>query len=392
METEQRLGSLVEALRPIMRDKRFQSLLVSEGLATIPKSVAERLQGEKIKPGAAAHASKPFLGKNAGRQPVSGICPDVLDFLQDYPVKVKIFGLLRHVLPARQLEIARLMVAMERVTFTYAKILIAFTPHPLLAEGFYPAMIANVSEDQLGAMTPELGRLSSEFLSAVERLGPVSLELLAAGRYLDRLMDNSRVVRYLAHTFPGYFEEFHELSGGHAFSNSLSLATGRGPRSGPPPSQIGHKSARSTELNKASLPYRLISPSGFRIHLIVRETEDEAWAAADRLISHVSDDLIAEAQNGFTNISESVGQKRMAALHQGRRDRLVVGLSLISGQGRGWCLVAREQRWSACRQCCRANSRASGDRHRNDYRFWLSASGGSVQCCRTAFSQTWAEG
>ena len=109
------------------------------------------------------------------------------------------------------------MVAMERVTFTYAKILVAFTPRPLLAEGFDPAMIANVSEDQLGAMTPELGALSSAFLSAVERRGSVSLELLAAGRFFYRLMDNSRVVRYLAHTFPGNFEEFHELSCGHAF-------------------------------------------------------------------------------------------------------------------------------------------------------------------------------
>lgn len=67
--------------------------------------------------------------------------------------------------------------------------------------------------------------------------------------------------------------------------------------------------------------------------MIVRETEDEAWAAADRLISRVTDDLIAEAQNGFVNISESVGQKRMSALHQGRRDRLVVGPNLWAGPG-----------------------------------------------------------
>lgn len=72
---------------------------------------------------------------------------------------------------------------------------------------------------------------------------------------------------------------------------------------------------------------------GLRIHLIVRETEDEAWAAADRLISHVTDDLIAEAQNGFVHISQSVGQKRMSALHQGRRDRLVVGPNLWAGPG-----------------------------------------------------------
>ncbi|MER8472324.1 FMNH2-dependent alkanesulfonate monooxygenase [Mesorhizobium sp. M1328] len=72
---------------------------------------------------------------------------------------------------------------------------------------------------------------------------------------------------------------------------------------------------------------------GLRIHLIVRETDDEAWAAADRLISHVTDDLIAEAQKGFVHISESVGQKRMSALHQGRRDRLVVGPNLWAGPG-----------------------------------------------------------
>ncbi|MDX8521153.1 plasmid partitioning protein RepB C-terminal domain-containing protein [Mesorhizobium dulcispinae] len=212
VEAEQRLDRLVEALRLIMSDKRFRLLLVSEGLATMPKRLAQRLQGTTFEPETAAHASEPLPSRNAGRQPVSGICPDVLDFLQDCPVKVKIFGLLRHVLPARQLEIARLMVAMERVTFTYAKILVAFTPRALLAEGFDPAMIANVSEDQLGAMTPELGRLGSEFLSAVERRGSVSLELLATSRYFDRLMDNSKVVRYLARNFPAQFEEFHSLS------------------------------------------------------------------------------------------------------------------------------------------------------------------------------------
>ncbi|MDW6024171.1 FMNH2-dependent alkanesulfonate monooxygenase [Mesorhizobium sp. BAC0120] len=72
---------------------------------------------------------------------------------------------------------------------------------------------------------------------------------------------------------------------------------------------------------------------GLRIHLIVRETEKEAWAAADRLISRVSDEVIAEAQDGFLNVSESIGQKRMAALHQGRRDRLVVGPNLWAGLG-----------------------------------------------------------
>ncbi|UDL88966.1 FMNH2-dependent alkanesulfonate monooxygenase [Mesorhizobium sp. PAMC28654] len=99
---------------------------------------------------------------------------------------------------------------------------------------------------------------------------------------------------------------------------------------GEPVDQLAEKIDR---VRKAAAAQGRTIRFGLRIHLIVRETEDEAWAAADRLISHVTDDVIAEAQNGFVNISESVGQKRMSALHQGRRDRLVVGPNLWAGPG-----------------------------------------------------------
>ena len=38
---------------------------------------------------------------------------------------------------------------------------------------------------------------------------------------------------------------------------------------------------------------------GLRIHVIVRETEAEAWLAADKLISHLSDNAVAAAQQGL---------------------------------------------------------------------------------------------
>jgi len=72
---------------------------------------------------------------------------------------------------------------------------------------------------------------------------------------------------------------------------------------------------------------------GIRLHFIVRETEDEAWAAADRLISHVTDEQIERAQSRFNREMDSVGQRRMAELHGGRRDRLVVSPNLWSGVG-----------------------------------------------------------
>lgn len=71
---------------------------------------------------------------------------------------------------------------------------------------------------------------------------------------------------------------------------------------------------------------------GVRLHVIVRETSEEAWADADRLIAHLTDDDIARAQQNYANM-DSVGQSRMAALHGGRRDRLVIGPNLWAGVG-----------------------------------------------------------
>jgi alkanesulfonate monooxygenase len=71
---------------------------------------------------------------------------------------------------------------------------------------------------------------------------------------------------------------------------------------------------------------------GIRLHVIVRETNEKAWAAANDLIRHVSDDAIAKAQAAFANM-DSVGQRRMTELHGGRRDKLEISPNLWAGVG-----------------------------------------------------------
>lgn len=66
--------------------------------------------------------------------------------------------------------------------------------------------------------------------------------------------------------------------------------------------------------------------------MIVRETNDEAWQAAERLISHLDDETIAKAQAAFAR-TDSVGQRRMAALHNGKRDNLEISPNLWAGVG-----------------------------------------------------------
>ena len=71
---------------------------------------------------------------------------------------------------------------------------------------------------------------------------------------------------------------------------------------------------------------------GIRLHVIVRETSREAWAAADDLIRYVDDAAIAAAQKVFARY-DSVGQQRMARLHGGQRDKLEIAPNLWAGVG-----------------------------------------------------------
>ena len=71
---------------------------------------------------------------------------------------------------------------------------------------------------------------------------------------------------------------------------------------------------------------------GIRLHVIVRETNAEAWKAADELIQHVTDETVASAQKIFSRM-DSVGQQRMAQLHGGRRDKLEISPNLWAGVG-----------------------------------------------------------
>jgi alkanesulfonate monooxygenase len=99
---------------------------------------------------------------------------------------------------------------------------------------------------------------------------------------------------------------------------------------GEPPEAVGKKIA---EVRAAAEARGRALRFGIRLHLIVRETDDEAWAAADRLISRLSDETIAKTQKFMAEATDSEGQRRMMALHGGRRDALEVSPNLWAGVG-----------------------------------------------------------
>ncbi|WP_232676413.1 LLM class flavin-dependent oxidoreductase [Nocardioides sp. R-C-SC26] len=86
---------------------------------------------------------------------------------------------------------------------------------------------------------------------------------------------------------------------------------------------------------------------GIRFHTITRDTSEEAWAEADRLLAGVDPATLATVQAGLGR-SESEGQRRMLELHGGSTDGLEVypnvwaGVGLVRG-GAGTALVGSHE-------------------------------------------------
>ncbi|TDQ37723.1 FMNH2-dependent alkanesulfonate monooxygenase [Aureibacillus halotolerans] len=71
---------------------------------------------------------------------------------------------------------------------------------------------------------------------------------------------------------------------------------------------------------------------GMRLHIIVRETEEQAWKDAEALIRHVDQAAIEDAQRIFARF-DSVGQQRMSQLNQTSRNDLEIYPNLWAGVG-----------------------------------------------------------
>ena len=141
--------------------------------------------------------------------------------------------------------------------------------------------------------------------------------------------------------FGGSSDEAHELA---AQQLDTYLTWGEPP---------GAVAAKVRDIRQRAAKHGRTLEFGIRLHVIVRETEDEAWRAAGELVSQLDDQIIANAQKKFAQM-DSVGQRRMAELNKGRlnkaniRDGLEVspnlwaGVGLVRG-GAGTALVGNPQ-------------------------------------------------
>lgn len=143
---------------------------------------------------------------------LAGICPEAVQLLRVKTVPADTLRQLRKVQPMRQIEMAELMCATSNFSVGYAKCLIAATPQAQLVKSEQAKDVDGLSPADMARMEREMEAISGDFKQIEESHGKTVLNLVIVVGYLKKLLDNARVVRYLAARCPEILTEFQKTA------------------------------------------------------------------------------------------------------------------------------------------------------------------------------------
>jgi ParB-like chromosome segregation protein Spo0J len=131
------------------------------------------------------------------RDLLKGICPEAAEILQNQRIGAAAFSALRRMKPVRQIDVARLMMSAMKFSGRFARALLSGTREELLMPA--PTLRPSVTtEAQQSTMEQETDELLKHVDSIKANYGNDVLDLTAACKYVQRLLANSHVRRYLA--------------------------------------------------------------------------------------------------------------------------------------------------------------------------------------------------
>jgi hypothetical protein len=121
------------------------------------------------------------------------------------------FALLKRVKPLRQIEMAEVMVAAGTYSATYARALVMTTAKEQLVDPESPKKIPGVKPEDLARIEHEMRVQEKDFRMLDETYNEHVMALTIARGYLRALLENGRIVRFLAQNFSEFLTEFQRI-------------------------------------------------------------------------------------------------------------------------------------------------------------------------------------
>lgn len=201
-------------------NKRVNRLATIQEHFMIVRAIERGVSEEKIARALNVDTKHIYRRKNL----LDGISPEVVEILKDRSVNPTTFDVLRKMKPLRQFEAAELLIAANNFTANYAKALLAATRQSDLARPERPKHVHGMTPEQMARMEREMETLSRDFKALEETFGDDVLHLVIASRYLNRLIANQEISRYLEERHPDIVSEFRNIIASASLDQGVALA------------------------------------------------------------------------------------------------------------------------------------------------------------------------
>jgi len=145
------------------------------------------------------------------RDMLDGICQEAVELLKDKEIYPESLRLMKKVKPIRQIEMAELMNSIQNYSKTYVKALIVATRKAFFIDEGKTKQMMGITPEALAQMEKEMESVEKDFKLIEESFGRNMMHLMLANGYLDKLLENGRVVRFLASNYNGMLVELQKI-------------------------------------------------------------------------------------------------------------------------------------------------------------------------------------
>jgi len=138
---------------------------------------------------------------------LDGVCDEAIRLLADKPVGRKMFSVLRRMSAFRQIDVARTMIGLENYSGKLADAMLQATPVEELAPETRVKVQRAGATETVQRLQRELAAVQADTKLLEDSYADSNLQLAIIKAHIKSLLDNARVVRWLAQSHHDYLKQ-----------------------------------------------------------------------------------------------------------------------------------------------------------------------------------------
>lgn len=138
---------------------------------------------------------------------LDGICDEAIRLLADKPAGRTMFAILKKMSPFRQIDVARTMIGLENYSVKLADAMLQATSPDQLAADARPKVQRAGATETVQRLQRELAAVQADTKLLEDSYGDANLQLAIIKAHVKSLLDNARVVRWLARSHHDYLTQ-----------------------------------------------------------------------------------------------------------------------------------------------------------------------------------------